>query len=496
MLRVAVLKTRSGERPTVIVKEFPWRQESASLQTAAGADELTKALRKASEEFGLAAATIFVAVSGDYCVTRVVTGPEEKVKAEIAGLEKRSRLYLSLGQGPKAIGGSIQQVDARHQHALLTVINQQTLQTLVDVTQRLGLDVECIEPSLVSISRLLGRLEGDATGPALIASFGERGLEVGISHRGQLLLDYRPAGQEDAAAATEIVIRHLVRLQRYCDRYVRLSNGALRTVYLSGGEQETTAAQDAFLADGRVLVEMLDDTERVGEWRIEGDRGANTAAVVGAMLKADPAAPQHDTPNLREGLARHSARSLGRDLLATCWPLAASLLIAVMGGWWIAGVQQRTARINAQHAALEDRQAEANVTALVVARDVKKLDYVRRVADFANHLAVDRLLENVAGCQPDDVWLDSISIDGVATMSVSGASYSDEGVYELMKTMRACPAFRDVALTGTQAARDREGPVTRFEVRVEIAESARPAPEPARPRQTAAALQQAAMAVK
>ena len=83
---------------------------------------------------------------------------EEVVRRELAQLEERSALYLSLGTGPKALAASVRQIDARHQHALLTVANKKTLETIVAAADRLGIEIDTIEPSLVAMSRCVGSI--------------------------------------------------------------------------------------------------------------------------------------------------------------------------------------------------------------------------------------------------------------------------------------------------------------------------------------------------
>jgi Tfp pilus assembly protein PilN len=477
-LRAAVLDGPPGAAATVHVREYRWRNEAVSLNTDAGRDELEAALRTANAELGLGSAEIYLCIGGDFCVTRVVAGTEEKVKAEIAGLEKRSRLYLSLGQGPKALSGSVQQVDARHQHALLTVVNHRTLDTLLAVARTIGLKIACIEPSLVSLSRLLGRTERDAAGPSLIVNIGERGLEVGISHRGQLLLDYRPAAREGTTAAAEIVMRHLIRLQRYCDRYVKLSNGTLTNVFLSDDTDDARQARRVFEQGDGLTVETLCDIARAGDWTVEAADGIAAAAAVGALLKADPAAAEHETPNLSEGIETKSRRSLTNDIIRCCWPLAAAVLVAVLGTWLTSGIQAETAATRAKIDELGGRRAITNVTKLQVKREIERLAYDAKMRQFHTGLPADTVIEAIAQCQPDDIWLDSLTLTGVESVAITGSGFSEEGVYEFMQTLRACPRFADVALSRTSAGRDQNGPVTRFDIQLELAEMELDASQP------------------
>ena len=96
-----------------------------------------------------------LALNGEFCVTHVVRDTSDRVRREIAELEERCQHYLALGPGSKALAASIRQVDARHQHALTTICNQKTLDAVVEAAGAAGLKLDCIEPSLVSICRLI-----------------------------------------------------------------------------------------------------------------------------------------------------------------------------------------------------------------------------------------------------------------------------------------------------------------------------------------------------
>lgn len=130
-----------------------WRKEAKSLHSEQGIVELTEAFRTLVTEERLAGAKVRIALGGEFCVTRVITGPTEDVRREFAELEERSLRYLTLGPGTKALAGNIQQLDARHQHALLAVANQHTLDDLIQIGEKVNLQIESIEPSLIALSR-------------------------------------------------------------------------------------------------------------------------------------------------------------------------------------------------------------------------------------------------------------------------------------------------------------------------------------------------------
>src|SRR3954471_11834644 len=140
----------SGDR--VVTRSIRWRKEANSLHTEQGIAELTEAFRTLVSEERLSGARVRIALGGEYCVTRVITGPTDDVRREFAELEDRSLRYLTLGPGPKALAGNTQQLDARHQHALLAVANQRTLDHLMEISDAAGLQIESIEPSLIALS--------------------------------------------------------------------------------------------------------------------------------------------------------------------------------------------------------------------------------------------------------------------------------------------------------------------------------------------------------
>ena len=136
MLHLAlVVRSPSGndDEDKVVTRSVRWRNEATSLHTERGVQELTEAFRTLVSDERLAGAKVRIALGGEFCVTRVITGPTEDVRREFAELEERSLRYLTLGPGRKALAGNIQQLDARHQYALLAVANQRTLDLLMRI---------------------------------------------------------------------------------------------------------------------------------------------------------------------------------------------------------------------------------------------------------------------------------------------------------------------------------------------------------------------------
>ena len=145
---------------------------------------------------------IHVTIGGEYCVTRAVTGTENEVQQELEQLKARSGLYLSLGHGKKITASSIRQLDARHRHALMTVVNDKSFDILLEIEKRLGLEFDRIEPSLVSICRLIGQGGYDQKDPIIFVNMGDYGGQIGIRSK---VICYLTTGQLAGSRVIKLV---------------------------------------------------------------------------------------------------------------------------------------------------------------------------------------------------------------------------------------------------------------------------------------------------
>src|SRR3954452_15508758 len=259
----------SGDR--VVTRSIRWRKEANSLHTEQGIVELKEAFRTLVTEERLAGAKVRIALGGEFCVTRDITGPTDDVRREFAELEERSLRYLTLGPGPKALAGSTQQLDARHQHALLAVANQRTLDHLMEISDAAGLQIESIEPSLIALSRAQAQLEEPCKEAALLIQLDEGAAELGICHGGRLLLDYRPGGHVNAENVADLVAQHISRLQRYIERYHSYLDAPLRHVFLAGDAKAVVAARANFAALPNFEIHILEPADINMPWQHAGE---------------------------------------------------------------------------------------------------------------------------------------------------------------------------------------------------------------------------------
>ena len=81
------------------------------------------------------------------------------------------------------------------------------------------------------------------------------------------------------------------------------------------------------------------------------------------------------------------------------------------------------------------------------------------------------LLQHIAQSMPDDVWLDRITLRDRDTASLSGASYTDGGVYDFVNYLKQVPEISDIDLEGTGVGHTPTGPTTSFNLELSLAQS-------------------------
>jgi Tfp pilus assembly protein PilN len=89
----------------------------------------------------------------------------------------------------------------------------------------------------------------------------------------------------------------------------------------------------------------------------------------------------------------------------------------------------------------------------------------------------DEVLSALAHCLPENVWLERLEAGRRGNVSLKGASYGEEGTYELSRWLSGVPGFAAVQLEGMQPQRLPTGLVTKFDMKFDLAGQATPAKE-------------------
>lgn len=473
-LHLAILIRGDATEPDrVVTRSICWRHDSASLNTEEGVRELQAAFHTLVTEERLAGATARIALNGEFCVTRVVTGSSEQVRHELSELEDRSNHYLLLGTGPKTIARCNEQLDARHEHALLSVANQTTLQLLVDIAESAGMKLDVIEPSLVALSRAQARLPGGGDDACLIVQLDEGEVELGVCHRGRLLLEYRPGGKPDADNIADVVAQHLGRVQRYLARQHSYLKEPLSRVYLTGEPTAVRRAHNRFTQFQQFEVHLLDPGQLEVEWEHATDTpGTEFAAALGMALSYYPANSQQASPNLIEHMLATSRQPLRPFLIRSAIPLAATLLVAI--GLALMWVQQRAATsvLRKELAGYEPARVHATELRLELVRTEAKMAQLQRLENLLPRPRWGTLMQHIAQSMPDDVWLDRLGIQDGRDATLTGSSYTDGGVYDFANYLKKVPQIAQIDLQGTGVGHTPNGPTTNFNMELSLARSA------------------------
>ncbi|HEY4234410.1 MAG TPA: PilN domain-containing protein [Lacipirellulaceae bacterium] len=477
MIHVALVVRNDGSEPEkVVTRSIAWKKESTTLYSELGAQELAEAVGKLVAEERLAGAQVHIALSGEFCVTRVVIGSTEDVRRELVELEGRSHRYLTLGPGPKTIAGSVQQLDARHQHAMLTVANQKTLDAILRMAEAVGIQIATIEPSLIALARAQA-LIGDATGEAcLVIELSSGGAELGICHDGRLLLDYRPGGHTNATNVADVIAQHLTRVQRYLDRHHRYLKSPVKQVYLAGDADAVAQAQRQFARFEQFQAVPLNPGQLKAKWQhIGASPGPELAAALGTALIDYQTDASERTPNLMERILAESREPMRPILVRSLLPLAAVLLVA-LGMFALHQAQHHeNAALQAQLDELEPVRAQARVTELTLSVAEHKLAELKQLESRLPRANWGRLLTRIAQSMPEDVWLDGLVVQDTHLARLTGASYADSGVYDFVGYLKQVPDIAQIALEGTGTGRSQTGPTTSFELQLSLSPESNPA---------------------
>lgn len=472
-LRVAALH-RGGAAEggdEVAAAAYVWRQSAATLQSGEGQAELADALRQAAGEMEMHGAEIRLVVSGELCIIRTIRGTLEEVRSELQQLEERSRLYLSLGPGEKVLVSKTQSIDARHVVALAAVCNCATLDAIQAAGETAGIEFAAIEPTLTALNRVVARLPDLPADPYLLIQFNRTGMEIGVCHEGQLLVDYRPGGRSGLVDLPTLIDSHLTRLSRHVGRHLHMAAPKLEHVFLCGDETAVAAAQKQFKLLPGATVRVVRPSDVKATWQLrDGAAAMATPAALGSLLASYLPAGESDAPNLMQHLFDRQRDPLRPRLVRSALPLAATLLAALTLGLIGARQQRGLDALQAESdllAPAEGRAAELRLQLLAARAKLAEFDTL--AAQLSPQIGAD-LVERLAQCMPGDVWLQRLEITDRTQIRLEGASYLEAGVYDFVHWLEQAPGIREVALKQTSPSSAASGPTTSFELELTLGE--------------------------
>lgn len=457
-------------------RHLEWRHQSETLASDAGCRELAAALTTLATEEKLQGVPIVVSLSNDYCVTRVVSGENDQVRQEVRELTQRSSGYISLGAGRKLTAISETAIDARQKRAWVTVASQDVLDALDHVFSVARLKIVRIEHSLAALCRVVNQTGEDRESPVMLIDLVDAGVDVGVSYRGQLLLDYRPSGEGARDSIGVIVTRHTKRLQRYVNRLLR-SDARVSRVYVCGDAEEVDRLCEQFnelYEDGDISLARLDPSLISGNWQIDEDAQHDSAltAGIGTLLEQIGKAADNQYPNLLDPLRSQRKNPIVKSLLKFGWPMLVPMVAAVLISLTTSGETYLSVEMEAELERLEEAVAEVEHLEMEARAARTTLTHLETIASHAGIAPWQRLLTHVGQSMPPGVWMEAFAVDSHGEITISGTSVSEDGIFDFVRYLQDVPQVWNVALESTRPTTVSAGSATAFTVRAATGEEA------------------------
>jgi Fimbrial assembly protein (PilN) len=482
-LRVALLKRLAAEdRPDhVEALSLTWRKEASHLNTEEGLIELSVALRDLVDGRNLQTSSFHFVLGGELCITKAVHGAVDAVRNELRQIEDRSRLYLSLGPGEKVMVASMRPIDARHQYAVGSVCNRETLNTVNMAAQRAGIQIDTIEPALIAESRVVGRLKAAPTEPCLLMYVDDNSVEVGVCHHGRILLDYRPGGRTDPSEIGPVVHTHLNRLQRHAGRQLNIVPPKLNRVYLCGGRQAIAKALASFAAYKNLDVREIHPDLIQATWKLDDKvEGSAIVPALGTLLHTYQSADEYDAPNFMSHIIASAREPIRPILVRSLLPLAAVLLVGFVGLLFNFRVQKEVNTLTGLLDALQVVQSRSLELRLKESAAREKIAELTRLVAGVQPAPVKDIIARIGHCMPSDVWLNDLVVEDLQRVKLTGNSFLEAGVFDFVRWLGQAPGFEDVALPGTRPSVSSSGPTIEFNVELNLGDLDGPVKEVAR----------------
>ncbi|MEQ8846337.1 hypothetical protein [Botrimarina sp.] len=474
-LRVAtIVDSDSDGPPHLSTRTVPWRRDATDLFSARGRAELTAALSRVVAEDRLAGCAVSFAINATLCVNRDASGALAEVEQQVAALRERSQLYLALGPGPKTAAVARKAIDARHEHALVTVTNQQTLDLLVDAADAAGLVVDVVESALVALSRLQGRLEPGNEEAVLFAQIDEERFELGVSQAGRLLMEYRPARDATTADLGSILDDHHDRLTRFCNRQAGSKAVSLRRMWLVGDTPHIQSANTTTKHRLDASPPPLEGVEQL--WAFDGPTPAPMMAAALGLALRGRVEEAGVSPNLMDEVHARAKAPLRPVLVRSAAPIAASLLLAA--GLWAVNIEEgiRLSALRSQVDAIRPELLRGKRITSQIADAATESTHLGRLAELATHRPLEPLVRYLGAHFSPEVWVRGFRLTDQNVLSLTGTSLTETGVYDTVRRLEEAPDLTEVALRGSGSEQTPFGPATTFEIDMQLTTADQPEP--------------------
>jgi len=305
--------------------------------------------------------------------------------------------------------------------------------------------------------------------PCLLIHLDQSAVELGVCHKGSLLLDYRPGGRTDPKELVELVRTHLSRLQRHVGRQLREPPPQLKRVYLCGEQDTVEQAYPVFANSDQFEVERIDPAKIRATWKFaEVMKDSTSVPALGALLSTYLPSSERDVPNFMQHIIASTREPLQPIVVRSLLPFAAVLLVAL--GLWSANLstQDKIDAIQMQldeHVVIQARDRELRLSEEAA---LAKLIQLKALAAKIEPLSVAEVVTRIGTCMPNDVWLSRLEVSDMRSIKLNGISYHEDGYLDFINWLDQAPGFEDVALRSTRPGRSAAGTAVNFNVELNL----------------------------
>ncbi|MCA9136319.1 MAG: PilN domain-containing protein [Planctomycetales bacterium] len=455
---------RVGETAKLTVDSVPFPADSGPVRDDWSDGTVEKLLKDLVIKHNLAGQAVYVGLGGDPIVTRVVAGDNIVIDSEITELVERTSRYIGLGAGEKISCQSASRLDAKRKRVWVTVAKKDVVDGVAHAVHTSGMRLVSLEHSMLILCRVLNQYAKDQDEPVILV-VDERGrMDLGISYRGKLLLDYRPAMPDRDASLGSIIQRHMRCLRRYVTLQLPEMSTGLSKAFVTGGTKARKELCESLETESDLSHAQFPIDDLIREFETQNPVSQEPGVIVAVGLAVMSTASSEQSCNDFVSTFNTRSNIPWIPLLKSTWPIAASLILAAF------------LMILRRNSEQQFSQKEDAIERLIVDNlEVERIRFLigrkhafdEEVKLVSRSIAKPRwgfVLWKSGLLLPDNVWLESVQIDRQQIMRISGASHSEQSIYRYIDTMRKLGIYSRVALESTDTMRSEKDRVFRFEI--------------------------------
>ena len=205
-------------------------------------------------------------------------------------------------------------------------------------------------------------------------------------------------------------------------------------------------------------------------WKFAGETpDTELAASLGTAMALYSDSAEMQGPNLIESALAQLREPMRPILIRSFAPIAAVLLIAATLMLLQVKQWREIASLRAEVDSLAPVCAHATELRLKLGAAENKLLQLQALDKQLPQPNWQQILSHIGQSMPDDVWLDRLAFHDGTSASLTGASYTDGGVYDFVGYLKQVPGVAEIALEGTGVGQSATGPTTNFNLQVKMA---------------------------